>query len=212
MKYFIPIIGMTILIAVGCSPITNNIPSENSINSTKMRDITKIMTNTSTITSSPTITPTNTQIPKGTLKGTIGVSGYLDKGISTNIELRKSIYENDQVVIMLPKGLPDYETESDKIGYFSIENIMPGTYNIWIMGLNGHEMMAACRETLLPDDKWVLGLFYINDNNAYIELSKHAFRKYYAQLPNIEKIYFISPDIKIESGKTNEINTVFPCL
>ncbi len=172
---------------------------------------TSTITPTPLPTSTPTVTattpPTETPIPQpASLTGTIFLSSNASKPFTSMVELRQK-----GSFTLIGKS------ETDSSGVYKIENIDPGSYELWVLITIESKMVSGCADVALPNDSWKIGIKFGEDKamsmeNAY--LSKALFLM--QNMPsgsglNAEGFYAVLEGFKIESGIENKMDVTLTC-
>jgi hypothetical protein len=163
-------------------------------------------------TSTPTVTatrvPTETVIPQpASLTGTIFLSNGNTKPFASLIELR----QKDSFTLI-------GKSKTDSSGIYKIENIDPGTYELWILITSKAAMISGCNDVATPDDTWKIGIKFGEDKamsmeNAY--LSKALFLM--ENMPSSSDLkaqgfFAVLEGFKIESGTENKMDVTLICI
>jgi hypothetical protein len=161
-------------------------------------------------TSSPTPTltlpPTERPVPQpASLTGTISLSGNVVKPVVSSVELRQK--EN---FTLIGKG------DTDSNGVYKIENIDPGTYELWVLITTKIEMVSGCTDVAPPDTKWKLGIKFGEDKALSMEnadLSKGLLLAQEMQSSDLKAqgFFAVLEDFKIESGIENKLDVTLLC-
>jgi len=161
---------------------------------------------TSTPTITPTLPPTETPIPQpASLTGTIFLSDDTAKPFVSSVELR----QKDSFALI---GKDD----TDSNGVYKIENIDPGTYELWVLITTKTAMISGCTDVAPPDNKWKIGIKFGEDKalsmeNAY--LSKGLLLAQNLQTSDLKATGFLAvlEGFKIESGIENQMDVTLLC-
>ena len=166
---------------------------------------TPLPTLTSTV--AATTPPTETPIPQpASLTGTIFLSSNTSKPFASVVELR----QKDSFTLI-------GKSETDSSGVYKIENIDPGSYELWVLITTKSKMVSGCADVAPPDDSWKIGIKFGEDKAMSMEsayLSKALFLM--QNMPsgsglNAEGFYAVLEGFKIESGIENKMNVTLTC-
>jgi hypothetical protein len=171
-------------------------------------------TSTGTPTPYPTITPTvtfttvptETDIPKpAALTGTISMSGGKHQPYSTSIELRKK-----NTFISMGKGKSNFN------GVYKIDNIIPGTYELWVLITSRPAMISGCGDIAPSDEIWRMGISFgegkaLTMENAYLSKALMLIENLQSSDLIAQGFYAVLPDVKIESGIENKLDVTLIC-
>jgi hypothetical protein len=154
-----------------------------------------------------TIAPTETAIPQpASLTGTIFLSSTSTKPFVSSVELR----ENESFNLI-------GKSKTNSSGIYKIENINPGTYELWILVSSKAAMISGCNDVAPPDDTWKIGIKFGEDKamsmeNAY--LSKALFlMKNMPPSSDLKATGFFAvlEGFKIDSGIENKMDVTLIC-
>lgn len=159
-----------------------------------------------TPTITPTLPPTETPIPQpASLIGTILLSDDTVKPFASSVELRQKYS-----FTLIGKG------DTDSSGVYKIENIDPGTYELWILVTTKITMVSGCTDVAPPDNKWKIGIKFDEDKalsmeNAY--LSKGLLLAQNLQTSDLKAqgFFAVLEGFKIESGIENKMDITLLC-
>ena len=174
---------------------------------------TPIPTNTPTPlpTSTPTITvtpsPTETPIPQpASLTGTIFLFSNTSNPFDSLVELR----QKDSFTLI-------GKSDTDSSGVYKIEDIDPGTYELWVLITTKSKMIPGCSDVAPPDDSWKIGIKFGEDKamsmgNAYLSKALLLLQNMPASSDlNAEGFYAVLEDFEIESGIENKMDVTLDC-
>lgn len=164
-------------------------------------------TSTPTPTVTATTPPTETPIPQpASLTGTIFLSSNTSNPFTSVVELRQK-----GSFTLIGKS------ETDSSGVYMIENIDPGSYELWVLITTTSEMISGCADVAPPDDTWKIGIKFgenkaMSMKNAY--LSKALFLM--KNMPSssdlkAEGFFAVLEGFKIESGIENQKDVTLIC-
>jgi hypothetical protein len=154
-----------------------------------------------------TVTPTETAIPQpASLTGTIFLTGTDTKPFVSSVELR----QKDSFTLV-------GKSKTNSGGTYTIENIDPGSYELWILITSKSAMVAGCNDVAPPDDKWKIGIKFGEDKAMSIEnayLSKALFLM--KNMPSTSDFkatgfFAVLEGFKIESGIENKMDVTLIC-
>jgi hypothetical protein len=162
---------------------------------------------TSTPTVNATVPPTETAIPQpASLTGTIFISSNTAKPFISLVELR----QEDSFTLI-------GKSETDSSGVYKIENIDPGTYELWVLITIESKMVSGCADVAPPDDSWKIGIKFGEDKaismeNAYLSKALLLIEN----MPpssglNAEGFFAVLEGFKIESGIENKMDVTLTC-
>lgn len=168
---------------------------------------TKTPTTTPTLTVTLTVSPTETDIPRpASLTGIIYLSNGNSKPIISLVELRQK-----SSFVLIGKN----NTNSE--GLYKIENIDPGTYELWVLITSKAAIISGCNDVAPPNDKWKIGIKFGEDKalsiqNAYLS-------KALLLMENIPPssdlkatgFFAVLENFKIESGIENKMDVTLIC-
>jgi hypothetical protein len=161
---------------------------------------------TSTLTITPTLPPTETPIPQpASLSGTIFLSGDTAKPFVSSVELR----EKDSFTLI-------GKSDTDAKGVYKIENIDPGTYELWVLITTKTTMVSGCSDVAPPDSTWKLGIKF--DEAKGLTMKDAALSKGLLLAENLQTsdlkaqgFFAVLEGYKIESGIENKIDVTLLC-
>jgi hypothetical protein len=163
-------------------------------------------TATSTATLTPTVTSTATVTPVPepvTLSGTVLLSGQAEKPFKSIIELH------------MPEGVVIAST--DAAGKFTLKNIQPGIYELWVLLNTQSKMISGCQDVAPPEDSWKLGIIFedgkgLTMGNAYLSKALLLLENLPADSFTVKGIYFVNSAFEIKAGSTNQVEVILYCL
>ena len=168
-------------------------------------------TETPTSLPTPTVTvtvpPTETAIPQpASLTGTIFLTRKDTKPFVSLVELR----QKDSFTLV-------GKSKTNSSGTYTIENIDPGAYELWILITSKSAMIAGCNDVAPPDDTWKIGIKFGEDKAMSIEnayLSKALFIM--ENMPSSSDLkatgfFAVLEGLKIESGIENRMDVTLIC-
>jgi hypothetical protein len=159
-----------------------------------------------TFTSTETIEPTLTQPPQpATLTGTIFLSNEEIKPFASLVELRKP---NSFTLIG--------RSETDSSGQYSIENIDPGKYELWILITDEPVMVTGCLDVAPPDDSWFLGIKFGEDKaltaeNSYLSKGLLLIENLQSSELIAQGFFAVLENFEIKSGIENTMDVTLIC-
>jgi len=165
---------------------------------------TPLPTYTPTIT--PTLPPTETPIPQpASLTGTIFLTTDTAKPFVSSVELRQK-----DSFTLIGKG------DTDSNGVYKIENIDPGTYELWVLITAKIKMVSGCSDVAPPDSKWRIGIKFGEDKGLSMEnayLSKGLLLAENLQTSGLKAqgFFAVLEGFKIESGIENKMDVTLTC-
>jgi hypothetical protein len=172
--------------------------------------LTPIPTSTSTMTPTPTrtSTPTVTPVPEPeTLSGTVYLSGEALKPFKSVIQLRQ--YKRFDIVATV---------KTDAAGKFTIENVQPGVYELWILLTARPKMISGCQEIDPPEDTWGIGITF-EEGKAIKMDDRWSLGRALVFLENlpagefpVSGIYSVNTAFEVKAGGTNVIEVTLGCL
>jgi hypothetical protein len=161
-----------------------------------------------TLTPTPTITatPTETAIPMpASLTGTIFLSGENKKPFASSIELRqKGSFE------LISKS------ETDAAGVFRMDDIDPGSYELWVLITSKPTMISGCSDVAPPDNTWKMGIKFTENqaltmDNAYLSKALLLSEGLGSSDLKAQVFFAVLSDFKIESGIINTFDVILIC-
>lgn len=162
---------------------------------------------TSTPTLTATVPPTETAIPQpASLTGTIKLSNGTAKPFVSLVELRQKGGFN-----LIGKS------ETDPGGVYKIENIDPGTYELWVLITTDSEMISGCADVAPPDDSWKIGIKFgegkaMSMEHAYLSKALLLMENMPSSSGlNAEGFFAVLEGFKIESGMENRMDVTLLC-
>lgn len=162
---------------------------------------------TSTPTITPTIVPTETAVPQpAPLTCIIFLSSSTIEPFVSLVELR----QKDTFKLI-------GKSETDSNGVYKIENIDPGTYELWILITYKSAMISGCNDVAPPDNLWKIGIKFGEDQslsieNAYLSkaLTLMEFMPSSSDL-KAQGFFAVLEGFKIESGIENTMDVTLVC-
>ncbi|MBL8098033.1 MAG: hypothetical protein JNK81_02570 [Anaerolineales bacterium] len=153
-----------------------------------------------------TLLPTETPIPQpASLVGTIFLSDDAVQPFVSSVELR----QKDSFTLI-------GKSDTDSNGVYKIENIDPGTYELWVLITTKIAMISGCADVAPPDDTWKIGIKFDEDKalsmeNAY--LSKGLLLAENLQTSDLKAqgFFAVLDGFEIESGVENKMDVVLFC-
>jgi hypothetical protein len=154
-----------------------------------------------------TVPPTETAIPQpASLTGTIFLSSTGTKPFVSLVELREKETFN-----LIGKS------RTNSGGIYKIENIDPGTYELWILISSKAAMISGCNDVAPPDDAWKIGIKFGDDKamsmeNAYLSKALLLMKN----MPPSSDLkatgfFAVLEGFKIESGIENKMDVTLIC-
>jgi hypothetical protein len=162
---------------------------------------------TFTLTIAPTLPPTETPIPQpASLTGTIFLSSDTAKPFVSSVELRQR-----ESFALIGKG------DTDSNGVYKIENIDPGTYELWVLITTNIAMVSGCTDVAPPDNKWKIGIKFGEDQALSMEdayLSKALLLAQEMQTSDLkaQSFFVVLESFEIESGIENKMDVTLLCM
>ncbi len=161
---------------------------------------------TFTPTATPTLPPTETPIPQpASLSGTVFLSSDTSKPFVSLVELR----QGDSFTLIASSA-------TDSNGMYKIENINPGSYELWILITTQSAIISGCNDVAPQDNAWELGItfnggFALTMKNAY--LSKGLLLIENLQSPDMkaEGFFMVLYGFEIKSGIANKMDVTLIC-
>lgn len=154
----------------------------------------------------PTLPPTETPIPQpASLSGTIFLSNDTAKPFVSAVELRLK----DSFTLI-------GKSETDGNGNYKIENIDPGTYELWVLITTETAMVSQCSDVAPPDSTWKIGIKFGEGKGLTMKdasLSKGLLLAENLQTSDLkaEGFFAVLEGYKIESGIENKIDVTLLC-
>jgi hypothetical protein len=157
---------------------------------------------------SPTITPAPTQTATSqpvSLTGTIYIAnGEIEPFVST-VELRRK-----DSFSLVGSG------DTDSNGRFRIDDLNPGSYELWILITVDKVMIAGCKDVAPPDDRWKLGIKFGDDKAITMEntyLSKALLLVENLQGSDLvaQGFFAVLDDFELTSGIENSVDVTLVC-
>jgi hypothetical protein len=160
-----------------------------------------------TLTVTMTVAPTETAIPQpASLTGTIFLTGTDTKPFVSLIELR----QKDSFTL-----IGKSKTNSD--GIYKIENITPGSYELWVLINTKAAIIPGCDDVAPPDDTWKIGIKFgeekaMSMENAYLSKALLLMQN----MPSSSDLkatgfFAVLEGFKIESGIENKMDVSLIC-
>jgi hypothetical protein len=153
-----------------------------------------------------TSTPTETPIPlPASLTGVISLSKDAAKPFTSVVDLRKS--GSFELI---------GSSKTNAKGIYKIENIDPGTYELWVLIAAKAKMISGCKDVTPPDDAWKIGILFgkdkamTMDGNSFSNALLLA-EGFQATELKPEGIYFVLAEFKVESGIENTLDISMLC-
>lgn len=168
--------------------------------------VTESPTSAPTATSTSTVTPTETPVPGPvTLAGTVVLSGDNSKPFVTIVEIR----ERDSF-LLIGKG----STTSN--GQFSIPNVEPGIYQLWVLITTKPSMVSGCDDVAPPDATWKMGIKFGEDKaltiaNAYLSKALLLSENIQASDLKASGFFAVMPDFTVKPGTENTAEVILMC-
>jgi hypothetical protein len=159
---------------------------------------------TSTIT--PTLPPTEAPVPQpASLTGTILLSGDTTQPFVSSVELRQKDSYN-----LIGKS------DTDSNGNYKIENIDPGTYQLWVLITTKEAMIPGCTDVAPPNNKWRIGIKFGDDKalsmeNAYLSKGLLLVQNLQTSDLKAQGFYAVLDGFKIKSGMENKMDVTLLC-
>jgi hypothetical protein len=161
---------------------------------------------TSTPTITPTLPPTETPVPQpASLTGTIFLSNDTAKPFVSSVELRQK-----DSFTLIGKG------DTDANGVYKIENIDPGTYELWVLITTKIKMISGCSDVAPPDSKWKIGINFGKDKgvtmgDAYLSKGLMLVENLQSSDLKAQGFFAVLEGFEIESGIENKMDVTLLC-
>jgi hypothetical protein len=154
-----------------------------------------------------TVAPTETAFPQpASLTGTIFLSSGSTKPLVSYVELR----QKDSFTLM-------GKSETNSGGTYKIQNIEPGTYELWVLITSKAAIIPGCSDVAAPDDTWKMGIKFGEDKamsmkNAYLSKALLIMKN----MPSSSDLkatgfFAVREGFKIESGIENKMDVTLIC-
>jgi hypothetical protein len=108
-------------------------------------------------------------------------------------------------------------SETDGEGNFTLENIQPGEYELWVLLSTSLEMIPGCQDVAPPEDTWALGIVFEGEKGLTME--RGYLSKALMFLENLSAdefplagVYSVDPSFIVEAGDNNRIEIILRCL
>ena len=162
-------------------------------------------------TSTPAVTatarPTEATIPHpASLTGTIYLYRSTAKPFVSLVELR----QKDSFALI-------GKSETDSSGVYKIENIDPGTHELWVLITTKSKIISGCADVAPPEVPWKIGIKFGEDKamsmgNAYLSKALLLMETMPSSSGlNAEGFYAVLEGFKIESGIETKMDVTLIC-
>jgi hypothetical protein len=181
-------------------------------------------TPTETATPSPTSTPTITDTPTATLTPTMTFTPSITEppqpaSLAGKIFLSSSSTQPFVSVVEL-REIDTFnligKANTDSAGAFAINNIQPGTYDLWVLITTQSEMISGCNDVTPPDMTWLMGLKFTENQaltmeNAYLSKALMFNDALKSSGMQATGFYTVLSGLQISSGEKKVLDVKLVC-